>query len=258
MLVITQKARLAVLQSQNLLKQRFLSVSTKKKTKQVRVRWTNFQKYKCIDKTNLCSECWQMMYPWDSSKALSAPSIKNPYICIGCKRLLGPFLGNTLAVAMIKLKLLESNKNNGYVNSENEKHIAHHWMSSSIFNSKQSVLPAPKPDHEIAECLFKQMVKRHKQVSSTETSSAEEILELMRQSKGICTASCVLGIWLPGAPWHPFQLTIDHKVPLSRGGSSHISNLQVMLRCLNQVKSNETDAELCRWLQGFRISARVQ
>lgn len=180
------------------------------------------------------------------------------YLLIFPIRLLGPFLGNIFAIAIIKLKLLESNKNNGYINSENERHTTHHWMSPSIFNTKQSFLPVPKPDHKIAECLFKQMVKRHKQVSSTEISSAEEILELMRQSKGICAASGVIGIWLPGASWYPFQLTIDHKIPLSRGGSSRISNLQVMLRCLNQAKSNETNAELRRWLQGFRISARVQ
>lgn len=40
MLIFTQKARLAVLQSQNLLKQRFLSVSTKKKKKKKLNKYT--------------------------------------------------------------------------------------------------------------------------------------------------------------------------------------------------------------------------
>ncbi|OBZ91612.1 hypothetical protein A0J61_00339 [Choanephora cucurbitarum] len=84
--------------------------------------------------------------------------------------------------------------------------------------------------------------------------SPEEIIELARLSRGRCAISGILGHWslsehlIPP----PFLLEFDHMVPISMGGSFGKQNLQVLIRCLNQVKGNHSDDELRRWLKAFR------
>ncbi|KAI8979610.1 hypothetical protein BDF20DRAFT_870630 [Mycotypha africana] len=50
---------------------------------------------------------------------------------------------------------------------------------------------------------------------------------------------------------NPFLLTFDHIKPKSLGGSCRISNVQVILSCLNQVKGTASNKELRQWLNSF-------
>ena len=45
------------------------------------------------------------------------------------------------------------------------------------------------------------------------------------------------------------NLAIDHKIPLSRGGTNHTNNLQATCNECNEEKGNKTDAEYRRWLE---------
>ena len=45
------------------------------------------------------------------------------------------------------------------------------------------------------------------------------------------------------------NLAIDHKTPLSRGGTDHPDNLQATCFECNEEKGNKTDAEYRRWLE---------
>ncbi|KAI9486068.1 MAG: hypothetical protein EXX96DRAFT_547565 [Benjaminiella poitrasii] len=82
-----------------------------------------------------------------------------------------------------------------------------------------------------------------------------EIENLMRESQGRCAVSGIYGLWTTvGVPscLNPFLLVIDHKEPISKGGGADPGNLQIILRCLNQVKSSESEDELLRWLNRAR------
>ena len=54
------------------------------------------------------------------------------------------------------------------------------------------------------------------------------------------------------------NLTIDHKIPLTRGGTDDLSNLQCLCQSCNQIKSGVRDDEIKRivkwWLEikGFK------
>lgn len=55
--------------------------------------------------------------------------------------------------------------------------------------------------------------------------------------------------FLSGRPLTPSNVSVDHLVPLSRGGSQDASNLRLVTRGANQAKSNlllEEFVELCR------------
>ena len=51
------------------------------------------------------------------------------------------------------------------------------------------------------------------------------------------------------------NLTIDHKIPLSRGGTDDLSNLQCLCKRCNQIKSSVRDDEIKRiikWWIGIK------
>ncbi|KAI8094892.1 uncharacterized protein B0P05DRAFT_568125 [Gilbertella persicaria] len=82
----------------------------------------------------------------------------------------------------------------------------------------------------------------------------KELVEVLIRSKGKCAISGVTGHWpiehyLKPAP---LLLVIDHIIPVSRGGSFGVGNIQVALSCINQVKGNRTDEEVRVWLEGLR------
>jgi hypothetical protein len=88
-----------------------------------------------------------------------------------------------------------------------------------------------------------------------ELATSLELFELMGKSNALCAVSGVRGNWTHHSnkrPPHPFFLTFDHINPISRGGPWDILNIQVLAHCLNQVKGNECNSELIRWLGCFQ------
>jgi len=64
--------------------------------------------------------------------------------------------------------------------------------------------------------------------------------KVYQQGNGIC-AIC-------GKPVSYEEFTIDHILPLSRGGSNDLNNLQIACRGCNELKNNRTDSELNKGL----------
>lgn len=87
-----------------------------------------------------------------------------------------------------------------------------------------------------------------------ELATSSELSDLMRKSGDICAISGIRGCWQLSSKRQfppPFFLTFDHIQPVSRGGSSSIHNVQIISYCLNQVKGNESNSELIRWIACF-------
>lgn len=66
----------------------------------------------------------------------------------------------------------------------------------------------------------------------TEYPSAAVRIRAMKRDRFQCTYC--------GAPGTDAELEIDHIIPVSRGGSNHMSNLTTSCRACNQTKSNGT------------------
>lgn len=89
---------------------------------------------------------------------------------------------------------------------------------------------------------------------------ADELVEIMKLANGKCAVTGIIGVWkTDGDPalW-PLLMTIDHRIPVSRGGSWKIQNLQVMPLCINQVKGNNDDKELSRWFTPYSYNSGTQ
>lgn len=83
--------------------------------------------------------------------------------------------------------------------------------------------------------------------------SREELKAIALESKGICSVSGVLGTWnysKNNSDWN--RLNWDHVVPVSRGGSFEGSNLQLVLKCINQLKGSNSMTELSRYLSQIK------
>jgi 5-methylcytosine-specific restriction endonuclease McrA len=77
----------------------------------------------------------------------------------------------------------------------------------------------------------------------------------MVSSNSSCAFSGTKGIWHSFATYggNPlYSLSLDHKVPLSKGGSSTIDNLQVSLVCLNNIKGSHSNEKFVKWWKAFR------
>ena len=66
----------------------------------------------------------------------------------------------------------------------------------------------------------------------TEHPSAAVRIRVMKRDRFQCTYC--------GTPGTDAELEIDHIIPVSRGGSNHMSNLTTACRACNQTKSNGT------------------
>ena len=69
---------------------------------------------------------------------------------------------------------------------------------------------------------------------------------LYGKQEGTCTGCKV---------WFPFRnMTVDHKVPVDKGGSDHKENLQLLCGACNSMKHTSTQAQLIAKLkkQGIR------
>lgn len=83
--------------------------------------------------------------------------------------------------------------------------------------------------------------------------SVVELVDFIRQSGNKCAISGISGMWLSETS-NPFYLTLDHIIPVSKGGSFLVSNLQITLHCLNQLKGNNSNTETIDFLNGFKSS----
>lgn len=84
----------------------------------------------------------------------------------------------------------------------------------------------------IADHLTNEAVKGGKK--STRKQINQTVL--YRRQGGYCTGC--------GHYFQPRNLTIDHVVPSSKGGSSHISNLQLLCHACNQMKGDGSQEQL--------------
>ena len=73
------------------------------------------------------------------------------------------------------------------------------------------------------------------------TVSRQQLERILKAQKYRC--------FLTGRPLTPADVSVDHLVPLSRGGSQDVSNLRLVTRGANHAKSNlllQEFVELCR------------
>lgn len=86
-------------------------------------------------------------------------------------------------------------------------------------------------------------------------ASIDELFDLMVKADSTCALSGAKGIWIttPGYPnYTSFILSLDHKIPMSKGGGSHVDNLQASLQCFNNIKGSSDYKEFQKWLNAFR------
>lgn len=86
-------------------------------------------------------------------------------------------------------------------------------------------------------------------------ASIDELFDLMVKANSTCALSGAKGIWIttPGYPnYTSFILSLDHKIPMSKGGGSHVGNLQASLQCFNNIKGSHSSKEFQNWLNAFR------
>lgn len=98
--------------------------------------------------------------------------------------------------------------------------------------------------------------RKHNLKEGSNVASFQDLFQLMVSSNSSCVFSGQKGIW-----YSPFQcptknplyaLSLDHKVPLSKGGLSTVDNLQVSLVCLNTIKDSHSNQEFVKWWKAFR------
>ena len=68
------------------------------------------------------------------------------------------------------------------------------------------------------------------------SASAKQILELVEKQQYRCA--------ITGRPLTPSDASMDHIVPLSRGGKHSIENIQIVHRQINAMKGTMTQEEL--------------
>ncbi|KAL7324974.1 hypothetical protein PS15p_210083 [Mucor circinelloides] len=98
--------------------------------------------------------------------------------------------------------------------------------------------------------------RKHTLKEGSNVATFQDLFQLMVSSNSSCAFSGQKGIWCS-----PFQcptknplyaLSLDHKVPLSKGGLSTVDNLQVSLVCLNAIKDSHSNQEFVKWWKAFR------
>ncbi|KAI9363315.1 hypothetical protein BD770DRAFT_407658 [Pilaira anomala] len=174
-------------------------------------------------------------------------------ICVGCRNLFSDQINDKKVIDAIKIKLLHSYNSNGLKEKQLEESaniisddkLFSHYLKSIRRNMKSRCIRysntwAKTKDEAASYC--RKVVP-----------SCEELKAIALKSKGICSVSGVLGTWnysKNNSDWN--RLNWDHVVPISRGGSFEGNNLQLVLRCINQVKGNNSMTELRRYLSQIK------
>lgn len=105
-------------------------------------------------------------------------------------------------------------------------------------------------------------IRRYKQLFGSKNKTGNkiptqsEMFELLKESNGICALSGVTGVWTSNDSNDPFVLTVDHIIPISKGGSSGKHNLQVVLRCVNRLKGDKNNLETIQFLNNLKSNSK--
>lgn len=87
-----------------------------------------------------------------------------------------------------------------------------------------------------------------------QVASVEDLFEIMVSSDSSCAFSGLKGVWHSFSAYRAvslYSLSLDHKVPLSKGGSSLADNLQVSLVCFNTIKGSHSNKRFIKWWKAF-------
>ena len=85
-----------------------------------------------------------------------------------------------------------------------------------------------------------------------EMVTLQQLVDLMRRSESKCAITKLTGAWCTSSSTHPFKLTVDHIVPISKGGSLAVSNLQITYYCINQLKGHYHNSHLINFVNGYK------
>lgn len=105
--------------------------------------------------------------------------------------------------------------------------------------------PIPKADQVFTKRtsnIFNGQKKRAKTFSATLDYTLDELRELTKSAVDRPCMYCATKIT-------PYNLSLDHQQPTSRGGAHELHNLAVSCERCNQIKGNMTDAEFALFMQ---------
>lgn len=162
---------------------------------------------------------------------------------------------------MIKILLSVS------TNNDNHGNIASTQLKQSNHNKQSLPIPIVSKHHNTKE-LRKRMKNRcvdrymkwmvneddAKCRCDHEVPTANELIDLKKQNT-VCALSGIPGTW-NHTDEEMFNLTIDHKIPISKKGPFTRDNLQATIKPINNLKGNESDFEVSRYLVGLKKNHR--
>lgn len=105
---------------------------------------------------------------------------------------------------------------------------------------------------EFVKAKRRTLKKATQRAGRGQVPSFDELLEFLVRSNSICAFTGVKGTWSSLQNDPLFMLSLDHKVSLQAGGTSDISNLQVSLQCMSNVKGNFDSEDFQKWVEGIK------
>lgn len=103
--------------------------------------------------------------------------------------------------------------------------------------------------------LWSAIVKKKTQSNPAEFVTLDELLDLLKESRGRC---CITGLVVPfheGTHIRYWSLSVDHKEPLTKAknqeGVQAKRNLQIMCRGVNEVKGSYSDEGTKIWYRNY-------
>lgn len=91
-----------------------------------------------------------------------------------------------------------------------------------------------------------------------EVPTHNELMDIIIKANSRCSLSGIFGTWGYTNGSSLFKLTFDHIEPISKNGTYRKDNLQAALNPINQLKGNDSDSEVTRFLAGFRNNYRYK